>query len=50
MTARGIENLERMRRGQALRWLDEWERLLDGPVDKLLAALVSSSPKSRELR
>ncbi len=53
VTQRAIENLERMRaasRGQALRWLDEWERLLRGPVDKLLAALVSPSPKSRELR
>ena len=37
-------------RGQARRWLDEWERLLHGPVDTLLATLVSSSPKSRELR
>ena len=45
MTARGIENLERMRRGQALRWLDEWERLLNGPVDKLLAALVCRRPR-----
>jgi excisionase family DNA binding protein len=46
-------NLERMRassRGQARRWLDEWERLLNGPVDELLAMLVSPSPKGRELR
>lgn len=53
VTQRAVENLERMRtasRGQAVRWLDEWERLLHGPVDKLLAALVSPSPKSRELR
>ncbi len=50
---RAFENLERMRttsRGQARLWLDEWERLLRGPVDKLLATLVSPSPKSRELR
>jgi excisionase family DNA binding protein len=46
-------NLERMRatsRGQARRWLDEWEHLLLGPVDQLLATLVSPSPKGRELR
>lgn len=46
-------NLERMRatsRGQARRWLDEWEQLLDGPIDELLAMLVSPSPKGRELR
>jgi excisionase family DNA binding protein len=46
-------NLEHMRvssRGQARRWLDEWERLLDGPIDQVLATLVSPSPKGRELR
>jgi hypothetical protein len=37
-------------RGQARRWLDEWERLLNGPIDDLLAMLVSPSPKGRELR
>jgi excisionase family DNA binding protein len=46
-------NLELMRassRGQARRWLDEWERLLNGPIDELLTMLVSPSPKGRELR
>lgn len=48
-----LENLRRMRdssRGQARRWLDEWERLLLGPTDRMLRVLVSPSPKSRELR
>jgi excisionase family DNA binding protein len=47
------QNLQRMRessRGQARRWLDEWEHLLAGPIDKLLEVLVSPSPKGRELR
>lgn len=47
------ENLERMRessRGQARRWLDEWERLLAGPIERVLEVLVSPSPKGRELR
>ncbi len=47
------ENLEKMRstaRGQARSWLDEWERLLDGPVEDLLAALTSRSPRGRDLR
>ena len=53
--ARGIAraNLERMwtaSRGQARRWLEEWERLVEGPIDTLLAVLVSSSPRGRELR
>lgn len=46
-------NLIRMRqaaRGQATRWLDEWERLLDGPVEDVLDSLTSRSPKGRELR
>jgi excisionase family DNA binding protein len=50
--ARG--NLDRMgsvhRRGQATRWLREWEKLLDGPLDDVLAVLTSPSPRSRELR
>lgn len=47
------ENLVRMRqaaRGQATRWLDEWERILDGPVEDVLDSLTSRSPKGRELR
>lgn len=46
-------NLEVMRsraRGQAVRWLEEWERLLHGPVHELLSQLTSHSPKGRELR
>ena len=37
-------------RGATRRWLDEWERLLDGPIDRLLEALTSRAPRSRELR
>jgi hypothetical protein len=48
------ENLRRMRenaaRGTTLRWFDESERLLDGPLLELLEALTSPSPLSRELR
>lgn len=46
-------NIERMRptaRGQARRWLDEWARLIDGPVERLLSELTSHGPKGRELR
>lgn len=31
-------------------WLDEWEKLIDGSVENLLAMLTSRSPKARELR
>lgn len=47
-------NLEQMRmsstRHSAERWLDEWERLLDGPLVPLLTTLTSPSPRARELR
>lgn len=47
-------NLERMRststRGAARVWLDDWSRLLDGPLPDVLHALTSPSPRSRELR
>jgi len=50
---RARRNLRTMRtsaRGGAVVWLDEWERLLDGPVEDLVTALTSRSPRSRELR
>ena len=37
-------------RGANRRWLDEWERLLDGTVDGVLDALASRTPRARELR
>lgn len=45
-----LEQMRRVVRGQARLWLDEWDRLLDGPVDELLDTLTSRSPKARELR
>ncbi len=48
-----LENLTQLRsraRGQAVRWLDEWERLLRGSLVRLLTELTSPSPKGRELR
>ncbi|MFN0064102.1 MAG: helix-turn-helix domain-containing protein [Myxococcaceae bacterium] len=37
-------------RGSARVWLQQWEALLDGPVEAVLAALTSRSPRFRELR
>jgi len=37
-------------RGQAVRWLEEWAKLLDGPVEPILEALTSRAPRFRELR
>jgi excisionase family DNA binding protein len=49
--ARG--HLGRMRgvaRGEAVRWLGEWERLLDRPIDDLLDRMTSRTLRGRELR
>ena len=37
-------------RGSAKVWLAQWRQLLDGPVEGVLEALTSRSPRSRELR
>lgn len=37
-------------RGQGARWLREWERLLEGPVEEILGVLASPTPRARELR
>lgn len=51
---RARTNLERLTvvhpRGQAARWLREWQRLLAGPIEPILAALTSQSARSVELR
>jgi excisionase family DNA binding protein len=48
------ENLARLRqvhkRGQAARWLNEWAKLLDGPIEDVLDVLTSRSQRARELR
>ncbi|MCU1499715.1 MAG: hypothetical protein JWM47_3668 [Acidimicrobiales bacterium] len=38
------------RRGQLARWLLEWEDLLNGPIETLLATMTSRTPRARELR
>lgn len=51
--ADALDRLNKMRpnaRGQAKKWLDDWERLLNGPVDRILAALTDRSLRGRELR
>jgi excisionase family DNA binding protein len=48
------QNLARLKateaRGASRRWLDEWERLLGGPMDRILETLTSRTPRARELR
>lgn len=47
---RQVDRMRPAARGQARKWLDEWERLLSGPVEEMLLAYTSRSPKGRELR
>jgi excisionase family DNA binding protein len=42
--------LRRSARGAATVWLQQWLVLLDGPVEDVLEALTSRSPRARELR
>jgi len=48
------QNLQQLQaqhtKGQLARWLGEWEVLLDGPVEEVLATLTSLTPRARELR
>ena len=37
-------------RGSAGKWLDEWEKLLSGPIEAMLAAYTSRDLRGRELR
>lgn len=52
--ARARRNLTSMQSSasgaRARQWLDEWDRLLQGPLIGVLRALTSDSPLSRELR
>lgn len=45
-----VETMRSVVRGSAAKWLDEWEKLLDGPIDQLLSAYTSRSLRGRELR
>lgn len=50
LARRNVELMRGNARGQALSWLDEWDRLLGGSVEELLATLTSPSPRGRDLR
>lgn len=50
VATKNIEKMRQTARGEAKRWLDEWERLLSGSIEDLLGVLTSRSPKGRELR
>ncbi len=50
LARKNLETMRRTSRGQANRWLDEWELLLKGPIENVLEQLVSRASKGREMR
>lgn len=47
---RNIDFMLSNQRGSGRRWLLRWRKLLDGPIDEILATLTSNSTAARELR
>lgn len=45
-----LSTMQPVVRGSAANWLDEWHRLLDGPVERLLTEYTSRNLRGRELR
>lgn len=45
-----LDRMDDIARGQARAWLDEWRRLLAGPLPPVLDALTDRSLRGRELR
>lgn len=45
-----VERMKRAHRGQTLKWLEEWQSLLEGAIEPVLEAMTSRSPRARELR
>jgi transcriptional regulator with XRE-family HTH domain len=53
VSRKAVRNLKVMRRaddGSAAPWLEEWERLLRGPVSAVIEVLVSHDQRARDLR
>jgi transcriptional regulator with XRE-family HTH domain len=53
VSRKAVRNLKVMRRaddGSAAPWLEEWERLLKGPVSAVIEVLVSHDQRARDLR
>jgi hypothetical protein len=45
-----IPGIRKNVRGQALGWMDEWEVLLEGPLDELVEALTAHTEHAADLR
>ena len=51
MVAEALEYLNRFHHTRRTNvWNSEWRQLLDGPIEPMLTALTSTSPRNRELR
>lgn len=50
LATRNLVKMRKSSRGQTQRWLDEWERLIHGPIGDVLSTMTSRSPRGREMR
>jgi len=50
LAAANIDKMKTRTRGSASRWLEEWTKLLSGPLDFLLSSLTTRDLRGRELR
>jgi excisionase family DNA binding protein len=50
LARRNLDTMRTVARGAASQWLDEWARLLGGPLDVAMAAYTSRDLRGRELR
>ena len=50
LALRNVDTMRSRVRGSAAQWLDEWEKLLAGPIEVLLASYTSRDLRGRELR
>jgi hypothetical protein len=50
LAAANIDKMKTRTRGSASKWLEEWTKLLSGPLDLLLSSLTARDLRGRELR
>ena len=50
LAAANIEKMKTRARGSSKKWLEEWRKLIAGPLDVLLASLTARDLRGRELR
>jgi hypothetical protein len=50
LAKRNLKKMRQVHQGQTYKWLYSWERLLDGPVNEIIAMLILQSQLGRDMR